>query len=283
MTKKTGPLEAHAPTSAQWTTRWEAAGQAAFAAGRSCQFDPDVLAATVAALATIPALDPQVSALLARKGVDHAFFQGLAPLGVKLKGLLQGQSPDRRRFSALSPDDKRTTDAAYDALSFARNIAGAAANAVDRTADVRVLGRGVRVSRSPASVRDGIQLFVANYDSCKEILADGGFGAEELASLQAFLPQLEAILATKSQREKSRDASSDELDALGLGVESALHLFRARATVALSGQPVLLARTLAHLPRRPERRTKAEEGGGTGEGSGAGTTEGKTDKQAAPK
>ena len=273
MTKKTGPLEAHAPTAAQWTARWEGAGQTAFAGGRHCQFDADQLVASVESLERLATSDPQVFALIKGKGLDHAFFAGLSPIAARLKALVQGQPPDRRKVVLVPPADKQTVDAAYEDLLFARSIATAAAQASGRVDDVKVLGRGVRVAHRPGSVRDGIQLFVTNFDSCEALLEDGGFGRPELARLAAFLPKLEQILTAKGDREKSRDASSDEMEMLGLAIESALHLVRARAASALQKQPLLLARTLAHLPRRPERRAKATyEGGGTGgEGTGAGS------------
>ncbi len=263
MTKKAADSEPLSLTHAQWSARWEDAGQKAFAAGRECQFTSDVLASVVHSLSTIQASDPEVFALLARKGLDHQFFVGLSTLGARLQALDNRQPPDRRRVPVLSAADKQVVDTAHDALSFAKAVAASAASAIDRVQDVKALGRGVRVNRSPAGVHDGIQLFISNLAECKDLLADGGFGQDEIDQLAAFLPQLDAILISKGKRVKERDSSSDEMDMLGLGIESGLHIFRARASTALHAKPLLLTRALAHLPRTPERRTKSVPASGT--------------------
>jgi hypothetical protein len=242
---------------AEWAQRFREQAKKEKGEGGEPRFDSATLTQSVQSIVQIPHELPKVAEKLARKGIDADYFAGLKELEKELSAAEKGAPPDLRRVELVSPTDKETLAQALDYLSHLRKAVGAAALAAGNADDARQLGRGSKLSHSLSSVLEGIQLFLAGAPSRKDLIEDAGIDREQLDVLAGYVPKLQAILGEKGRRQQGKDELVQQIALAGLAVESALHVFRARATSALADDALQLASALKRLPRSPERRSKA--------------------------
>ena len=241
-------------TAPEWEARFIGQAQKEHIAGGESNGDSNALVTSVRALSSIPERHPILAALLAKKGIDAAYFSAVVTLEALLSTASAAVPDDLRRVVFLTPEERKTIAEGQSMVADVRkSLADAGASVGDSSvAHVFVSGGAVRITA--ASTRAALKQIFLNWDGHRELMLDAGIGEAERARLQGLDRALEVIETTKEARINLRDKVVGAETVAMLATERMLQHYRGRARMACLGNPVVLAEALEFLPRAPDRR-----------------------------
>ena len=243
------------PAETALVARFTAEAMARLQKAASAGFPVAALSDAVARICAIPTEEKAAVPLLAKRKIDAAFFGALHSLSASLTDARAGQPVNLAHMQLLTDADRATLDEAFQTLSVLRQSAVEVAENADKDAAAKAFGRGERIANNAKGLQKALGNFLtAATPERMDLLADAGIDVDDLTQLNDLHQQVTAIAGQKAARKGKKAAVARYSDLYSLAIVQALHVFRARARLALSKNPVLLVAVLERLPRRPERR-----------------------------
>jgi hypothetical protein len=233
---------------ADWYARFRAQGQADRADGHAASFDLPQLTTSVRGVVAHLGRHADVAGLLARKGLDAAFFGAGEQLLADLESAHHAAPPDLRNLELLSPAQKQVVEDAGHTLQTFRDAVKEAAKSRSRREDAKVFVQGPR-GTSAEALHGAIRAFLAQVPHRAELVADAGLGPEEVAQLESYVAQLQGVLDAKTSAKSGKSELSTDLQVPALALESYFKLLAARASLALVAVPAAREAFSALLPR----------------------------------